>query len=153
MANVEVTVEQLPRMSGTDLGASRWLRISQARIDTFADATDDHQWIHVDPAQAAAGPFGATIAHGYLTLSLVPRLLDDLLVVMDQTRGTNYGIDRARFPSPVPVDSEVQLTGRLLEATVRTDGGVQYKVAVVVQVRGSDRPSLVAEIVYLAYGS
>ena len=101
----------------------------------------------------AAGPFGVPIAHGYLTLSLASRLLADLLVVTDQVRGTNYGIDRARFPSVVPVGSHVRMTGRLLGVSDRDDGGVRYKVGVEVRVVGADRPSLVAELLFLAYGS
>ena len=153
MANVEVTLSALRGMGETDLGSSEPLLIDQDRINGFADATDDHQWIHVDPDRAAAGPFGATIAHGYLTLSLVPRLLTDLLLVTDQVRGANYGIDRARFPSVVPVGARVRMTGRLLAVTDRDDGGVRYKVGVDVRVVGSDRPSLVAELLFLAYDS
>ncbi|GAC1608894.1 MAG: 3-hydroxyacyl-thioester dehydratase HtdZ [Mycobacteriales bacterium] len=136
-----------------DLGASEWLLVDQERINGFADATEDHQWIHVDPERAAQGPFGTTIAHGYLTLSLVPRLLDELLIVTDQVRGTNYGIDRARFTSPVPVGAEVRLTGRLMEVRTRSDGGLQYKVAVQMEVRHQERPALVAEAIYLTYAS
>lgn len=153
MAALEVTVDELRSLGETELGTSEWLLVDQQRINGFADATEDHQWIHVDPARAAEGPFGTTIAHGYLTLSLVPRLLDELLIVTDQVRGTNYGIDRARFTSPVPVGSEVRLTGRLLEVRSRPDGGLQYKVAVQMQARGQDRPALVAEAIYLTYAS
>lgn len=148
-----VTLEELRGMGETPLGTSGWLLIDQPRIDRFAEATDDPQWIHVDPVRAAQGPFGTTIAHGYLTLSLVPRLLEDLLRVTDQVRGTNYGVDRARFTSPVPVGSQVQLTGRLLEVRDRPDGGLQYKVAVELRVRDAARPALVAECIYLAYAS
>ena len=92
-------------MGESPLGQSDWLPIDQERVNGFADVTEDHQWIHVDQERAAQGPFGTTIAHGYLTLSLVPRLLEEVFVVTDQVRGTNYGIDRARFTSPVPVGS------------------------------------------------
>jgi acyl dehydratase len=153
MANVEVPLSELRGMGATDLGASEPLVIDQHRINGFSDATDDHQWIHVDPERAAAGPFGVTIAHGYLTLSLVPRLLADLLVITDQVRGTNYGLNRARFPSAVPVGSQVRMTGRLLAVSDRDDGGVQYKVGVEVRVVGANRPSLVAEVLLLAYDS
>ena len=153
MAGLEVTVDQLRTLGETDLGTSGWLLMDQQRINGFADATEDQQWIHVDPARAADGPFGTTIAHGYLTLSLVPRLLDELLIVTDQVRGTNYGIDRARFTSPVPVGSEVRLSGRLLEVSSRADGGLQYKVAVQMHVRDQERPALVAEAIYLTYSS
>ena len=152
-SGLRLTVAQLAVQEPVDLGTSGWLRVDQERVDRFADATDDHQWIHVDPARAAEGPFGRTIAHGYLTLSLVPALLLDLLTVTDQVRGTNYGVDRARFTSPVPVGAEVCLSGRLLEVKTRPDGGLQYKVGVTLQVRDQERPALVAECIYLSYDS
>ena len=151
MAGRAVTFDELKGMGPTPLGTSDWLVVDQERITRFADATEDHQWIHVDPARAAEGPFGTTIAHGYLTLSLVPRLLEDLLQVTDQVRGTNYGVDRARFTSPVPVGSAVRMSGELLEVRTRSDGGLQYKVRVELQVRDQERPALVAEVIYLAY--
>lgn len=151
MALLAVTVEELKGLGRTPLGTSDWLLVDQERVNRFADATDDHQWIHVDVERAATGPFGRPIAHGYLTLSLVPRLLEDMLKVTDQVRGTNYGIDRARFTSPVPVGSQVRLSGDLVEVKARPDGGLQYKVEVQLHVRGSERPALVAECIYLAY--
>ena len=153
MPNLTVTVDELRRLGQTDLGWSAWLPVEQARVDLFADATEDHQWIHVDPDRAAAGPFGTTIAHGYLTLSLIPFLLEDLLSVSDQVRGTNYGIDRARFTSPVRVGSRVRMKGQLLSVQERPDGGLQYKVGVEVHIEGQERPALVGEFVYLAYGA
>jgi acyl dehydratase len=153
MPNLTVTVEELAGLGETDLGWSSWFPVEQQRVDGFADATEDHQWIHVDPARAADGPFGTTIAHGYLTLSLIPRLLDELLTVSDQVRGTNYGIDRARFTSPVPVGSKVRLHGRLLRVQPRDDGGLQYKVGVEIQIEGQERPALVGEFLYLTYGA
>jgi len=151
MAVREVTFEELRDLGETPLGESGWLVVDQDRVNGFADVTEDHQWIHVDPERAAQGPFGTTIAHGYLTLSLIPRLLEELLVVTDQVRGTNYGVDRARFTSPVPVGSRVRLSGRLVEVRTRPDGGLQYKVGAELQVEGQERPALVAEIIYLAY--
>lgn len=151
MPGLAVTFDELKNLGGTPLGTSDWLVVDQERVDRFADATEDHQWIHIDPERAAAGPFGRTIAHGYLTLSLVPRLLDDLLTVTNQARGTNYGIDRARFTSPVPVGSQVRLTGDLVEVKPRVDGGLQYKVQVQLHVKGEERPALVAECIYLSY--
>ena len=150
---LEVTVEQLRTMSGTPLGTSGWLHVDQPKVDRFADATEDHQWIHVDPEKAAQGPFGRTIAHGYLMLSLVPRLLEDLLRVTDQERGANYGVDRARFTSPVPVGSRVRMSGRLVEVRERPDRGLQYKVAIELQVEDQERPALVAECIYLTYAA
>ena len=147
------TFEELRELGETDLGTSGWLTVGQPRVDQFADATEDQQWIHVDPERAAAGPYGTTIAHGYLTLSLVPRMMEDLLVISDQVRGTNYGLDRARFTAPVPVGSQLCLTGRLLEVTSRPDGGLQYKIAVTMLVKDQTRPALVAEVIYLVYAS
>ncbi len=151
MARRDVTLEELRGLGETPLGEGDWLVIDQARVNGFADVTDDHQWIHVDEERAARGPFGTTIAHGYLTLALIPRLLEELFVVTDQVRGTNYGIDRARFTSPVPVGSRVRLSARLVEVRARPDGGLQYKVGVELQVEGQERPALVAETIYLAY--
>ncbi len=151
MPNLTITIAKLAELGERDLGSSAWFPVEQPRVDLFADATDDHQWIHVDAERAAAGPFGKTIAHGYLTLSLLPRLLEDLLALSDQQRGTNYGIDRARFLTPVPVGSRIRLTGRLLSVTARPDGGYQWKVAATVELEGSERPALVAECLYLSY--
>ena len=156
MANVTLTVAELRALGDPaelDLGRSQGLVVDQARIDAFADATLDHQWIHVDTERAASGPFGTTIAHGYLTLSLVPRFLEDLLEVTDQVRGTNYGIESARFTDVVPSGSELVMSGRVTGVTARPDGGVRYRVAVELRVTGAARPCLVAEIVYLAYDS
>lgn len=150
---VVLTFEELRNVSETDLGVSDWLTIGQERVNQFADATEDHQWIHVDAARAADGPYGTTIAHGYLTLSLVPRMLEDLLVITDKVRGTNYGLDRARFTSPVPVGSDVRMHGRILEVTSRADGGLQYKIRAELQVRDHDRPALVADCIYLVYAA
>lgn len=152
MAPRNVTVDELSGLAETDLGVSPWLTVEQSRIDLFADATNDHQWIHVDRDQAAKGPFGATIAHGYLTLSLIPYLLDQLLAITDQVRGTNYGIDRMRFTNPVRVGSRIRLRGRLLAVTSRSDGGLQFKIGAEVEVDGEERPALVGEFVYLTYG-
>lgn len=146
-----VTVAEIATMSGVDLGVTEWLTVDQGRIDLFADATDDHQWIHVDAAKAADGPFGRTIAHGYLTLALVPRLLDTLLTITDQVRGTNYGLERVRFTNPVPVGSQIRLAAELVTSRLREDGGVQYTVGVRVDIRGQDKPAMLGQTVYLAY--
>ena len=150
---INFTFEELRDLGETDLGTSGWLTVDQTRIDQFADATEDQQWIHIDAKRAADGPYGTTIAHGYLTLSLVPRMMDDLLVITDQVRGTNYGLDRARFTAPVPVGSQLCMTGRLLEVTSRADGGLQYKIGITMMVKGQTRPALIAEVIYLAYAS
>ena len=130
---------------GQHLGHSEWLEIDQARIDKFADATGDHQWIHVDPARAAEGPFGACIAHGYLTQSLVNFFLPQIIDVRGISMGVNVGADKLRFPAPVPVGSRVRGAGELISADDTKDGGVQTKVRVTVEIEGSERPGCVIE--------
>lgn len=152
MPTTTVTVQELAGLGETDLGVSDWLAIEQSRVHVFADATNDHQWIHVDPERAAEGPFGTTIAHGYLTMSLIPYLLDQLLAITDQVRGANYGVDRARFTNPVRVGSRIRMRARLLTVTPRSDGGFQFKVAVQIEIEGEERPALVGEFLYLTYG-
>lgn len=147
----EITVAELAEAMDLDLGSSPWRTIDQGRVDTFADATDDHQWIHVDPDRAADGPFGGTIAHGYLTLSLVPAMLKELMTITDHGRGTNYGLEKVRFTSPVPVGAEVRLSATIPESTRRDDGGVQYRVALTIEVKGQERPAMVGESIYLTY--
>lgn len=148
---LEITVAELAEATNVDLGSSPWRPVAQERIDTFADATDDHQWIHVDPERAADGPFGGTIAHGYLTLALVPSMLKELMTITDHGRGTNYGLEKVRFTSPVPVDAEIRLSASVPEGTRREDGGVQYKVALRIEIKGQERPAMVGESVYLTY--
>jgi acyl dehydratase len=148
---LEITVAELAGAENVDLGASPWLKLAQERVNRFADATDDHQWIHVDVDRAAASPFGGTIAHGYLTLSLVPALLKDLMTITDQGRGTNYGLEKVRFTAPVPVGARVRLVASIPQATRRDDGGVQYRVALRIEVEGQERPAMVGESIYLAY--
>jgi acyl dehydratase len=127
---------------------SEWREITQDRIDAFAGATDDHQWIHVDPERAAAGPFGTTIAHGYLTLSLLVPLFADALPPLDDRRmGLNYGLDRVRFPAPVPVGSRIR--GRFtIESVEEVPGGFQAHVKATVEREGHEKPVCVAEPVY-----
>jgi len=129
---------------GVDLGHSDWLQIDQARIDGFADATGDHQWIHVDPARAADGPYGATIAHGYLTLSLVNFFLPQILEVRGISAGINVGTDRVRFPAPVVVGSRLRGSGLLLSAEAKK-GGVQIVVRMTVEIEGEERPAAVVD--------
>ena len=141
---LKVTFEQLTEQVGAKLGPTEWMTIDQARIDLFADATDDHQWIHVDAKAAADGPFGATIAHGYLTLSLVNRFMPDLLTVTDTSMGVNYGCDRVRFPSPVKVGSRIRGRGEVI--SVEPAGqGLQILVRVTVEIEGRDRPACVVD--------
>ncbi|WGX96097.1 MaoC family dehydratase [Nocardioides sp. L-11A] len=137
--------------AGTELGTSAWTVIDQDRIDLFADATGDHQWIHVDPERAAAGPFGRTIAHGYLSLSYLAGLLDQLLGVPTASMGINYGLDKVRFPTPVPVDSRVRCHARLAEVVETGDGGIQVGLDLTVEVDGTDRPACVARMLARFY--
>lgn len=138
--------DELKSAVGQDLGHSEWLTIEQTRIDQFAEATDDHQWIHVDVERAKAGPFGAPIAHGYLTLSLVNAFLPQLISVPSATMGVNYGCNKVRFPAPVPVGSRVRAHGEIAEVEpVR--GGVQIVVRISVEIEGGSKPCCVAETV------
>jgi acyl dehydratase len=131
---------------GAELGVSDWLAIDQDRIDRFADATGDHQWIHVDPERAAAGPFGTTIAHGYLTLSLVNHFLPEIIEVRGLSMGINYGTEKVRFPAPVPVGSRVRGRGVLTEVK-EIAGGAQATITVTVEVDGGDKPGCVVATV------
>ena len=144
------TLDDLTPLVGAELGVSDWLEITQERIDTFADATDDHQWIHVDPARAKKGPFGTTIAHGYLTLSLVIPLWTQLLDVRDVRNKLNYGLNKVRFPSPVPVGSKVRVRASLASVE-EVSGGAQLTVDVVVECDGSEKPACVAQPVFRFY--
>jgi acyl dehydratase len=145
-----LALEQLEGTEERDLGTSEWHRIDQREIDLFAEATGDHQWIHVDHDAAAQGPFGGTIAHGYLSLSMLPMLMSEVLTVEDARMGINYGIDRVRFTAPVPSGSEVRLKARLLEGTRRGEG-ILYRVGVEVEIRGAEKPALVGEVLYLVF--
>ncbi|MER6224065.1 MaoC family dehydratase [Streptomyces sp900105755] len=135
---------ELKKLAGSDLGTSDWIEVSQDRIDTFADATGDHQWIHVDPERAAAGPFGAPIAHGYLTLSLFIPLFTELLDVRGVTTKVNYGLNKVRFPSPVKAGSRIRLTGRLTEVE-DVPGGVQIVVDGTIEIEGGAKPAAVLQ--------
>ncbi len=136
----------LQALVGQDLGESDWVLIDQARVDRFADATGDHQWIHLDAARAAAGPYGTTIAHGFLTLSLLPMLFETAYAVADTRMGVNYGLNRVRFPAPVPVGSRVRGRFRLLSYEP-LDGGAQLVVEATIEREGSTKPVCVAESV------
>jgi acyl dehydratase len=146
----ELTLAELEAAGERDLGVSGWERIEQGQIDRFAEATHDRQWIHVDPDAAAQGPFGSTVAHGYLTLSMLPYFMTQVLRVSDARMGINYGTERIRFTAPVPVGSEVRLKARLLSSEPRGEG-VLYRVGVEVEIRDSEKPALVGEVVYLTF--
>ncbi|HEV1998595.1 MAG TPA: MaoC family dehydratase [Candidatus Dormibacteraeota bacterium] len=139
-------LDALPGLVGSELGTSEWYEVTQEQVELFAHATGDHQWIHVDPERAAAGPFGAPIAHGHLTLSLIPVLMSSLVKVEGVRLVINYGLNRVRFPSPVRVGSRVRGSGVLKEAT-EIAGGVQVVFEVTVQIDGGDKPACVAETV------
>jgi acyl dehydratase len=147
MPTIFTTPKELLGAVGKQLGASDWLAIEQPRIDEFARATGDFQWIHVDPERAKSGPFGATIAHGYLTLSLVNQFLPQLLEVRGASMGVNYGCDRVRFPAPVRVGSRVRGVGEVIAAEPVKGGAVQVTVRVSVEIEGGDRPACVVDTI------
>jgi acyl dehydratase len=138
--------------AGADLGRTDWLEITQQRVDTFADATGDHQWIHVDTERAKQGPFGGTIAHGYLTLSLLIPLWSSLLQVEGVDMAVNYGLNKVRFPSPVRVGGKIRAHGAVVSVT-DVKGGVEVTVDLTVEIDGVDKPGCVAQAVYRFYGS
>lgn len=139
-------LDEFEQAVGTHLGYSDWHTVTQQQVDLFAEATGDHQWIHTDPEKAANGPFGGTIAHGYLTLSLVPMLVWQIYTVEGLKMGVNYGSNKVRFPSPVLVGSRVRAGAKLLELK-RGDNGAQATVRVTVELEGGDKPACVAETV------
>jgi acyl dehydratase len=147
MPTVFTTPRDLLAAVGKPLGASDWLEIRQERIDGFADATGDHQWIHVDPERAKRGPFGKTIAHGYLTLSLVNCFLPQIIEVRGISMGVNYGCDKVRFPAPVPVGSRVRGVGQLVAAEEVKGGAVQASVRVTVEIEGGAKPACVVDTI------
>jgi acyl dehydratase len=147
MTKKNVTLAELPSLAGTEIGTSDWIEITQERINMFADATDDQQWIHVDPERAADGPFQGTIAHGFLTLSLFIPLWSSLLEVTDATTLINYGLDKVRFTSPVKAGSRVRLTASVTTVTEVPAGGYQMGVSGVVAIEGQERPAVIVEFI------
>lgn len=143
IAEIEGTTER-------DLGVSDWHEISQDHVNQFAEATGDHQWIHVDPEMAKQGPFGTTVAHGYLSLSLLPMLMGQVMSISDARMGLNYGTEKVRFTNPVPVGSRVRLKAKLLDGKRKGDG-VLYRVGVEIEIEGQDKPAMVGEVVYLVF--
>ncbi|MCU7729157.1 MaoC family dehydratase [Actinoplanes sp. KI2] len=143
-------IDELKGLAGQDLGHSEWLEITQERVNTFADATGDHQWIHVDVEKAKAGPFGAPIAHGYLTLSLVIPLFGELLRVDGVKMGVNYGLEKVRFPHPVPVGSKIRLHATVVSVE-DVPGGTQSTFDFTVEIDGVAKPACVARTVYRQY--
>ena len=143
----------LAALVGQPLADSDWIEVDQARIDAFADATRDPQWIHIDPVRAAAGPFGTTIAHGFLTLSLLPALLHTAFTIDDVRMGVNYGLNRARFPAPVPSGSRVRAHFKLLAFERLPDGGAQLTIEATIEREGGAKPVCVAELLTRQYGA
>ena len=148
MARVFKSLDEFKSSVGEEIGTSDWHTIDQAQINAFADATGDQQWIHTDPEMAAKGPFGTTIAHGYLTLALLPVLAEQIYDVQGLAFGMNYSANKLRFPSPVPVDSRVRATGTLKE-TNDIAIGTQAIMNFVIEIEGAEKPALVAEVVYV----
>ncbi len=138
--------DALKALEGQEIGVSDWMLIDQDRVNRFADATDDHQWIHVDAERAASGPFGTTIAHGFLTLSLVVPLAGQVELPVEGVKmGINYGVDKVRFTNPVKVGSRIRLRRAVVEVTKAGDGGVQVKNFMTIEIDGEERPAAIAE--------
>jgi acyl dehydratase len=145
-----VSYDDVAALAGTDLGYTDWLEVTQDRVNLFADATDDHQWIHVDPARAAAGPFGAPIAHGFLSLSLTVKFWSELFDVTGVSTRVNYGLDKVRFVSPVKVGARVRMTAVIAEVT-EVKGGYQFAVDQTIEIEGAEKPAVVARGLYRFY--
>jgi acyl dehydratase len=145
------SVSELQDLVGKHLGYSEWREISQERIATFAYATDDHQWIHLDAGRAAAGPFGTTIAHGFLTLSLLVPMWHEILQFDGVRLGVNYGLNRVRFPSPVPSGSRIRAGGTLVSVETVADAGIQVVVDFVVEREGGEKPCCIAQGIFRFY--
>jgi acyl dehydratase len=145
-----LTIADLENASEQDLGVSDWHTVQQEHINQFAEATGDHQWIHVDPEMAKQGPFGTTVAHGYLSLSLLPKLLGEVMSISDAKMGVNYGTDKVRFTNPVPSGSRVRAKAKLVNSQRKGDG-ILYKVGVEIEIEGQEKPALVGEVLYLVF--
>jgi acyl dehydratase len=145
------SVAELTALTGQHLGYSRWREITQDQINTFADATDDHQWIHVDPERAAAGPFGTTIAHGFLTLSLLVPMWSEILHYDGVRLAVNYGLNKVRFTSPVPVGSKIRAGATLVSVETAADGSLQVIADFVIEREGADKPCCIAQGLYRFY--
>ena len=151
MTTTTTTLSELPALMGSELGTSDWIEVTQDRVNLFADATDDHQWIHVDVERAEAeSPFGGPIGHGYLTLSLLIPMWSQVLTVTDSRMAVNYGLNKVRFPAPVPVGSKVRLTATLADVE-EIKGGYQLTVSAVIERENGDKPVCIAEPVLRFY--
>jgi acyl dehydratase len=145
------SIEDLEAAVGVDVGPGEWLEVDQDRVNTFADATGDHQWIHVDPDRAKDGPFGTTIAHGFLTLSLLPYFMGAMREITNVRMSVNYGLNKVRFPAPVPVGSRLRATTTLTSVDRLDEHSVQVVTRVALEIDGSDKPACVAETVARVY--
>ena len=148
MVRIFDSLDAFRAIAGEKIGSSEWHTVTQSRINLFADATGDHQWIHVDPEKAAAGPYGTTIAHGYLTLSMLPLLAKDIYQVEGLAMGVNYGANKIRFPAPVPVGSRLRATATLTAVT-DIPIGTQASITFVIEREGGDKPVCIAEVIYV----
>ena len=152
MTSTTTTLAELAALKGTELGTSDWVEVTQERVNLFADATSDHQWIHVDVERAKAeSPFGGPIAHGYLTLSLLIPMWSEVLVVTDVKMAVNYGLNKVRFPAPVPVGSKLRLVATLKDVE-EVAGGLQVTASAVIEAEGAAKPVCIAELVVRVYG-
>lgn len=151
MAKTALRLRELESRVGEEVGVSPWIEMPQARIDLFARATEDFQWIHVDPERAKASPFGGTIAHGFLTLSMVPKLVESTFEFSDRRMGVNYGLNRVRFTAPVPAGARIRGRFTLLGYDKLADGGVQTTWNVLVEREGGEKPVMVAETISRHY--
>ena len=151
MTQIATGLDELRALTGTDLGASDWFEVTQDRVNLFAHATEDHQWIHTDPERAAEGPFGGTIAHGYLTLSLLIPLFNELLEVRGVRMSVNYGLEKVRFPSPVRVGGKIRLLGTVDSVQDVAGDGVQTALSFTIEVEGGTKPACVAKALYRHY--
>lgn len=146
------TIAELPGLKESELGTSEWFEVTQERVNTFADATDDHQWIHIDVERATKeSPFGGPIGHGYLTLSLIVPMYSQVFRVSDAKMGVNYGLNKVRFPAPVPVGSKIRLTATLKDVE-EVAGGLQLTIGAVIEREGGEKPVCIAEVLFRTYG-
>jgi acyl dehydratase len=147
-----LTMGELEGVGERELGASDWVEITQEQVNQFADATGDHQWIHVDPEAARSGPFGGPIAHGYLTLSLLPQLMPQVMTISDAVMGVNYGVEKVRFTNPVPVGSRVRLHATLKGSEPKGPGRLN-RIGVQMEIEGQEKPAMVGEVLFMAFGA
>ncbi|HUR87886.1 MAG TPA: MaoC family dehydratase [Ramlibacter sp.] len=145
------TLSELAQLTGQEVAVSDWVTITQEQVNLFAEATGDHQWIHVDVERAKKGPFGAPIAHGFLTLSLLPKLLEGAIEIRESRMGVNYGLNKVRFTAPVPVGTRLRARAKLLAADLIDNNGYQFAWNVTIEREGSDRPACVAESISRRY--